>query len=450
MSYQGTAIMGPAFAVLEQLEGYVRRVNPDAPEVARLYLELATPLGVRGDLAYAQAIHETDFFRYTGVVQPEQNNFSGIGATGPGNPGASFATPEEGVLAHLQHLYAYATTAPLPEGMELMDPRFDLVERGSTTHTGDLSGRWAADDRYGQKVDRHLAGILMEPSPLEPYQIIRADLDPTSQNRPGECVSHGCWEGTQGIVVHRTASPTMDARAIRNYFNDAPDGRFASSQFVVDNNEILLLMPIGEVAFHTPGKNLTHLGIETCEHNWGTPEWEETYRKLVWLCGYLVRAFRLDITDVTGHFWWDPVNRPYDPTHMGWSPEEGQPTGLFDWNQFVANVHGQAQPQPQRSRTVDVQVERRIQIPCEDGVLIDGTTYVPIRPYTECLAPGATVRWDPSGPRVIVELPSASSQSVAVARSPAGEAREPRKGETGAQRDANKNRWLRWWQRLWS
>ncbi|HLN62840.1 MAG TPA: N-acetylmuramoyl-L-alanine amidase, partial [Symbiobacteriaceae bacterium] len=342
MSYQGTAIMGRATARTDQMESVTRRQNPNAPELAGLYLTLGAQLGVRGDLAYAQALLETDFFRYGGLVQPEQNNYAGLGATGPGQPGHTFATPEEGVLAHLQHLYAYASTAPLPAGMRLVDPRFDQVERGIAPAVGGLNGRWAVPGNdYGQMIDRILGAILMEPTAAEPYAVTNAYLSTSSKNRPGPCSSSGCWQGVQGIVVHRTASPSQNARAIRNYFNDSPDGRFASSQFVLDDAEILQLMPIGEVAYHTAGANFTHLGIETCEHNWGTPAWDETYRKLVWLTAYLARSYNLPIGAVKGHFAFDPVNRPYDPTHIGWTPAEGKARGLFVWEEFLAAVEAE-------------------------------------------------------------------------------------------------------------
>jgi hypothetical protein len=176
-------------------------------------------------------------------------------------------------------------------------------------------------------------------------------------------------------------------------------------------------MPIGEVAYHTIGKNHTHVGIETCEHNWGTPEWAGTYSRLVWLTAHLVKAFQLTIGDVTGHFWWDPVNRPYDPTHLGWTPAEGQATGLFDWNQFVADVQaelaGSAMPSdPLPPERIPISVARGQSTDCTDGLLIGSTTYVPIRPYTACLLPDANVRWIDAERRVVVELPPVSGRNT--------------------------------------
>ena len=98
-------------------------------------------------------MHETDYLRFTGIVNREQNNFGGLGATGEDNPGVSFDTPEEGVLAHIQHLYAYASTETLPNDYPLIDPRFYLVTRGSASTWTELNGKWAVPgDTYVQSI----------------------------------------------------------------------------------------------------------------------------------------------------------------------------------------------------------------------------------------------------------------------------------------------------------
>jgi N-acetylmuramoyl-L-alanine amidase len=136
-----------------QLDDYVRTVNPEAPALGRFYTAYGQRYGIRGDVAYAQAIHETNYFRFTGIVKKEQNNFAGIGATGPGSPGASFSTPETGVHAHIQHLYAYASTGSIPEGLQQVDPRFNLVTRGVARYWTALNGRWAVPGtNYGESI----------------------------------------------------------------------------------------------------------------------------------------------------------------------------------------------------------------------------------------------------------------------------------------------------------
>ncbi|TYS17947.1 sporulation protein [Rossellomorea vietnamensis] len=146
-------ISGDTLLTPHQLDAYVRSVNPEAPSLGQYYEAYGKRYGMRGDAAFAQAILETDYFRFTGLVKKEQNNYAGIGATGPGNPGAVFSTPEIGVHAHIQHLYAYASTDSIPAGLQQVDPRFNLVTRGISEYWTSLNGRWAVPGTsYGQDI----------------------------------------------------------------------------------------------------------------------------------------------------------------------------------------------------------------------------------------------------------------------------------------------------------
>ncbi|MEC3884817.1 SPOR domain-containing protein [Halobacillus sp. HZG1] len=163
----GYKIFGDMYLTACQLDDYAKTVNPAAPKLGHFYLKYGEFYGIRGDVAYAQALNETNFFRFTGDVRPEQNNFAGIGATGGGTQGASFETPEEGVHAHIQHLYAYASTEPIPAGLEKVDPRFDLVTRGIAPTWTRLNGRWAVPgETYGQLIlqlhERNITFVLQE------------------------------------------------------------------------------------------------------------------------------------------------------------------------------------------------------------------------------------------------------------------------------------------------
>ncbi|MFK2827110.1 N-acetylmuramoyl-L-alanine amidase [Bacillus sp. B190/17] len=149
----GYSILGPTFLSPEQMDQYAKTANPNAIKLGNDYFTFGEYYGIRGDVAFAQALHETNFFRFTGVVQSSQNNFCGLGTTGPDQPGASFSTPKEGVLAHIQHLFAYASTKALPDKYPLVDPRFNLVSRGSAPTWTDLNGKWAVPGTdYGQMV----------------------------------------------------------------------------------------------------------------------------------------------------------------------------------------------------------------------------------------------------------------------------------------------------------
>ena len=200
--YYDLTIQGESVATAEQLTAYLHSKEDHItavmaqgypeygfigfPEgIAELYIEIGKKYNIRGDLAFAQAVKETGYFQFYGIVRNGQNNFCGLGATGklntgeelqngvdperavyiPGTHGITFATMADGVEAHIQHLYAYATTEDLPEGCELLDPRFKYVKRGIAPLWTDLNGRWAVPGNgYGESIigDHWLNALTME------------------------------------------------------------------------------------------------------------------------------------------------------------------------------------------------------------------------------------------------------------------------------------------------
>ena len=119
-----------------------------------LYIEEAAIEGIRADVAFAQAMIETKYLQYGGDVQVEQFNFAGLGATGGGEPGNSFADVQTGVRAHIQHLKGYATTEALVQ--ECVDTRYGYVAKGSAPYVEWLGiqenpdGKgWASLKNYG-------------------------------------------------------------------------------------------------------------------------------------------------------------------------------------------------------------------------------------------------------------------------------------------------------------
>lgn len=130
--------------------------------LAELYVRYASEAGLRADVLWAQMLHETGFGRYRGDVEPAQNNYAGIGATGGGEPGCSFATAEAGVMAHVAHMVAYVyVESPVAWANSQTDPRFAAVtNRGSARVLADLDGRWAVPGiGYGARIEEHVAAI---------------------------------------------------------------------------------------------------------------------------------------------------------------------------------------------------------------------------------------------------------------------------------------------------
>jgi hypothetical protein len=151
-------IMGTSVVSAEKMAAFVKAQNPtaqDIDEIAAAFIEIGNKYGVRGDVAFAQSILETGWFKYEGgtAVTPDQHNYAGLGVTSKGVKGNIFPTVREGVTAQIQHLFAYASTAPVPAGEVIVDLRFKYVSpRGKAPHWEDLSMKWAMSADYGNNI----------------------------------------------------------------------------------------------------------------------------------------------------------------------------------------------------------------------------------------------------------------------------------------------------------
>lgn len=147
-------IMANGNASEVQLMMFLKANNENAlaqfPDLPKLYREEAAIEGVNHDVAFCQMCVETGFLRFGSDISPSQNNFASLGTVGGGSEGASFPSARIGVRAHIQHLKAYASLEPLVQ--ELVDPRFRFVTRGVAPLVDQLSGRWAADLKYGSRI----------------------------------------------------------------------------------------------------------------------------------------------------------------------------------------------------------------------------------------------------------------------------------------------------------
>ena len=156
-------IMGEAVVGKQQMIDFILSRNPNPKlscsleALVEAYYDEAPAEGIRPDVALCQAIKETGFFAYGGDVDPKQNNFCGLGATGNKEPGYTFATAQEGVRAHIQHLEAYAANRDTARA--LVDPRYEILVtkyphyHGAAIYWPDLNGRWAVPGTYyGQDI----------------------------------------------------------------------------------------------------------------------------------------------------------------------------------------------------------------------------------------------------------------------------------------------------------
>lgn len=131
-------------------------------DVASVYWTEAPRLGVRADVAYAQAAKETGFGHFRGVVTPDMHNWCGLkirnpqGATRADH--ATFPSDTVGVRAHLQHLALYAGMTIPPANV--VDPRHFASIRGTATTVEGLGGRWAPSPTYGVEIVNNLLGPM--------------------------------------------------------------------------------------------------------------------------------------------------------------------------------------------------------------------------------------------------------------------------------------------------
>jgi len=163
-------IMGKSDVSVQEMVDYFNRSGRTYPAAAlaaggadsietfcQIYYEEATAEGVRPEVAYVQAMKETGFLQYGGDASIEQYNFAGIGTTGNGVPGNSYADVRTGILAQVQHLKAYATTEPLNEAC--VDERYEYVKKAAAPYVQWLGQQenpqgtgWATGKNYGYDI----------------------------------------------------------------------------------------------------------------------------------------------------------------------------------------------------------------------------------------------------------------------------------------------------------
>jgi Mannosyl-glycoprotein endo-beta-N-acetylglucosaminidase len=158
------ACVSPA-RLMEFLRAQNPKVDPMYDGIAKLYKEHGEKYGVRWDYAFFQMSIETGYLAFrrpggkAGDVKVRQYNFAGIGTTGGGVPGDAYPDMSTGVLAQIQHLVAYSgetVASPVAPRTKLMQENIIEISKKLKRQVtyADLSGRWAADKKYGAIIDK--------------------------------------------------------------------------------------------------------------------------------------------------------------------------------------------------------------------------------------------------------------------------------------------------------
>ena len=163
--YMGyTPLLGAAQITVEQAIRWAKSKNAAQIyiDAAPIYWKYGELTGIRPEVMYAQAALETGFGTYKGKVTPSMNNWAGIkkyGATGDETDDhESFATPDDGVRAHFNHMTAYVGVNPVGETHGRYKSVKTLAWAGTVRYVEELSGKWCPLPEYASKI----LGLLAE------------------------------------------------------------------------------------------------------------------------------------------------------------------------------------------------------------------------------------------------------------------------------------------------
>jgi hypothetical protein len=153
----GVSILGASVLSASDLAGWYQSMgyqdNTGVPikQVAAIYLEEGSAEGVRGDVAFAQAVHETGGF----AVLSGRNNFAGIGDCSACGGGVNYQTTRMGVRAQVELLKAYDdptfTQADAARPVAYVGLN-TLSVRGAAQTWEQLGTVWAPSASYGTAV----------------------------------------------------------------------------------------------------------------------------------------------------------------------------------------------------------------------------------------------------------------------------------------------------------
>lgn len=229
-------IMGKSQASIEQMQAYIKKINPQVSDsvtkMIPLYITEGSAEGVRGDIAFAQSCLETGNFTFNGsAVTLDQNNFCGLGVNVTGKKGCSFKTAKEGIRAQIQHLQAYACTDGLKQ--KCIDPRYTYVSRGCAEYVEHLGIQenpkgqgWAAGKNYGAQIIEILNAILStgkEENTMNITKMISKKNCYIGQNKPAYIVIHETdnWSKGADAKAHATAMKNGNLAGTVHYYVDS-------------------------------------------------------------------------------------------------------------------------------------------------------------------------------------------------------------------------------------
>ena len=156
----GVSVLGPSALDAGQLtawynsQGFADLTSTNITQLAAWYIQAGKAEGVRGDIAFAQAVLETGGFSSPDAVN--RNNYAGIGHCDTCSAGWAFPSAHAGVIGQLQLLRIFADPGDPPPGAP--QPALPALTPANQSRSGccqtweSLTGVWATDPTYGVQI----------------------------------------------------------------------------------------------------------------------------------------------------------------------------------------------------------------------------------------------------------------------------------------------------------
>ena len=177
-----TNICGKSEITYVQIEEFIKSIktaNKLALELLPIFWKAAEKNGIKIEILYSQALLETGYFNFGGVLNASYHNTCGLKITkGGGDKNANahmrFKTWEDGIQAHADHLALYAGAPKFPKyspncashlnekykaNGTTQDPRHFTYLYGCCKTVEGLSGTWATNKKYAEDLKKIIKQI---------------------------------------------------------------------------------------------------------------------------------------------------------------------------------------------------------------------------------------------------------------------------------------------------
>ncbi|MGL4850957.1 MAG: peptidoglycan-binding protein [Clostridium sp.] len=296
------------------------------------FYNLAKKKGVNPSVLLCQAMIETGWMKFGGVLTAEYKNTCGLknskggGCLDP-NAHAKFKSWEDGIEAHAEHLALYAGKKGYPLKRP-KDPRhFDYLY-GKCKTVEELSGTWAMDESYSKKIIKLVNELEGGKNNMKINDMFIKYNFSTGRSK------------VQYIVIHTTGN-TGRGSGVDNHFNYFNGGnRQASADYFVDDKKIGKFVgdnnyswAVGDGKGKYGISNSNSVSIEICVNSDG--DYNKTIANTVELTKFLMKKYNLPISKVVQH---------YDASRKQCPAEIRAGKNGITWSKFISMVNGASVP----------------------------------------------------------------------------------------------------------